>query len=779
MNFLRTTALLSLCLSLCVIQTSAALGQDHWTVPLGEGFYKDALLNGGPGVKATPARHFEMMGLTAEDLSTVECDEHFDFFQHAFSGDATDLNGRLLYPDGSPRFRIMTVGGAAGETFYDDDCSRPIHDNDSWMYGASRLAGHIDNTNRRNPLGQTGKEVFQTFLHNGGSYSGFCAGAALVSRTLLHFYDAPNNPMPDGSWNWHVGTVLRDYFPSIPNPIRGGPGTVGGGTLPTTTAHHLGIDILASGLYLNPDPHAAPLTANLAWAYDLPQDGAGRLVVSGAHPEQRNNASGNDLTAAIYSHAIAGNGPVRIKQVPLQNGTTRVMDRETSDHDPEYTKIGDKQIHHFRFQVTNSNQRHLLLHLLGEPGYDFNLYLNKNEPAFGSTAQYRQTANGSDKTITPANLSVGTWYVGVELETTVDAVLDHQLRIVYQGALEVLNGIGYNLTATWDSQPIEVCHESIDNVTISSQVNEGSNTPIQWQAACFEAGQTATIELVDAGTDEIVRTLTNNFVLSNGANNFTWNVNHDNGTYYLRVSATQNTILYDESDTFQVVNPQFNIAQPSVSGQTLNLNWNWSGPNSTINIDLYKNGVYHSRLGSNINQAGGQNQWSWTAVHGWEAGASYRVRLQTLNLSPSVAAYSPHFTVTQSGGLSISGADVDAENGVLYLTNCSVGSTCSSLITLVSPNSARRYQVEVGNLDAPPAFVVNDPNPTYFWTEAGCRDTSQSGQVLALQPGVPCQLSVHLKVGRALPDGTQKLRLTSLDGGAPAVVEFEICINCR
>ena len=58
------------------------------------------------------------------------------------------------------------------------------------------------------------------------------------------------------------------------------------------------------------------------------------------------------------------------------------------------------------------------------------------------------TDPGSSKSIRQ-RLSPGTWYVSVECDTTVDAVLDEtQEYFHYRGRTDVLNGASYEITMT-------------------------------------------------------------------------------------------------------------------------------------------------------------------------------------------------------------------------------------------------------------------------------------------------------------------------------------------
>ena len=132
-----------------------------------QGYYKDIFMNGG--IKLTsrtdlPAarrlnlsiEHFVSGKDTPQSPLT-----HQDTIlqQQIFSGSETDLNGVLLYPDGAPRFRMIYVNGGKATP-----------------HGTS--------------LSEKGRANIQTFVNNGGSYLGTCAGmflawAALTKKTSI------------------------------------------------------------------------------------------------------------------------------------------------------------------------------------------------------------------------------------------------------------------------------------------------------------------------------------------------------------------------------------------------------------------------------------------------------------------------------------------------------------------------------------------------------------------------------------------------------------------
>jgi len=81
--------------------------------------------------------------------------------------------------------------------------------------------------------------------------------------------------------------------------------------------------------------------------------------------------------------------------------------------------------------------------------FQLNLYLTRDTLAFRSTADYLDTTPGAHKTILVPTPAPGCWYVGVECATTVTTYGDS--CFLYNDSLHVLDGIAYDVTATWDT----------------------------------------------------------------------------------------------------------------------------------------------------------------------------------------------------------------------------------------------------------------------------------------------------------------------------------------
>jgi len=79
-------------------------------VPL-QGFYKDVFMDAG--VSLTTRNTLAAASYLGYSLESVSCSEKADtaWQNTIIAGDSTDTNGRLLYPDGQPRYRLFFVCG--------------------------------------------------------------------------------------------------------------------------------------------------------------------------------------------------------------------------------------------------------------------------------------------------------------------------------------------------------------------------------------------------------------------------------------------------------------------------------------------------------------------------------------------------------------------------------------------------------------------------------------------------------------------------------------------
>lgn len=330
-----------------------------------------------------------------------------------------DYNGALLYPDGSPRFRtIYTNGGSA--------------------------------TNHGNSLGSDGRDIIREFYSNGGSYTGSCAGAFLTSISYQntgasesYYHIWPGRTKTTGLLNTYTGQFITTNSPLLQYYDFGNDNYV-------DDVFHDG------GCYAREDLDYPSQTEVLlrfdkpgkqmhnkasCWAYKEDVY-SGRVVVIGSHPENADSGERMNLMQAIMQYALAGNGIAKIKTT-LVDGVAVNMNKETNQNDPEHTKIGDLQYHHFKVIIPR-DATNLGITVNAQNAYNLNIYLNKSSFAFKSNAQFSDTTNLNSKTLDVTNLDAGTYYVSVECDTTV-TVSPQSWGDEYIGNLAVLNGISYSI----------------------------------------------------------------------------------------------------------------------------------------------------------------------------------------------------------------------------------------------------------------------------------------------------------------------------------------------
>jgi len=374
-------------------------------------------------------------------------------------GSEIDANGRLLYPDGAPRFRAIYVnGGKAGK--------------------------------HGNSLTEAGRDNIRTFLKNGGSYIGTCAGAFVSSIADTKFdksFDKNFNQKKAKCIAENDTKVREEYFAIYPartistggllkaatdmkvpakSPLLkyfdfGGDNRIdsvyhNGGCFITENPAHFapGTEILMYYIYDKDDERIAKdnftITGKIsAWAW---KENAytGRIVDCGSHPEGVVFGERLQLFSSFILYAMDGNGRPVIKG-ELKNGEPRRMTKRTEDNDPAYTRIGDKQYHHFMVNIPKGAKDIKVSLKCEDPifnGDDLYLTMKKGDFAFARQADHANVQLGTDKELNFKELPAGLWYIGVEGATTVDTVQsDHGEE--YTGHLEVLNGVPYTITVTW------------------------------------------------------------------------------------------------------------------------------------------------------------------------------------------------------------------------------------------------------------------------------------------------------------------------------------------
>lgn len=384
-----------------------------------EGFYKDIFMSSGVNLSSRKVLHAaDSTGLAYEYYAGRNVTRQ----NQIIVGTDDDTNGALLYPDGQPRFRMIYVNGGGA-------------------------------TSHGKSLTEAGRNNLRGFYEQGGSYCGSCAGSFLSGRNVdaktdprlgyLHIF--PHNTLNTGLKKVRVGHFIPEDSPLLKYRQFGEDQYVSdiyhnnGNWLSVTDGSHLkDTTVLATYDYPDHKTHGGAAI----WAYRK-NEATGRIVNIGCHPEGVANGERLALTEACFLYALDGTGEVRIKG-DLSNGKVRLMDKATDKNRPEFTCIGDRQFHHFRFTVAPETPR-VKITLRHQSQADLNLYLKSGSQAFRSNAQHSTRIAGDTDSLT-ATLTAGEWYVSVECATAVKSATDANSGFYrYYGNTWILNGVSYSI----------------------------------------------------------------------------------------------------------------------------------------------------------------------------------------------------------------------------------------------------------------------------------------------------------------------------------------------
>lgn len=389
-------------------------------------FYKDIFLDAGIGLTSRKSLYAaSYLNLSLEGISFsrsgASSQEH-GLQSMILSGDLNDTNGRLLYPDGQPRYRLLFVNGGSSTT-----------------HGKSFDEKSLNN--------------MRQFIANGGSYVGTCAGAFFASSgydsySSYPYYLSvwPGVTIHTGLSDSSTGMMIEKDSPLLNYYDFGGDYYVenvrhnkGGypAELPNNT------EVLAR--YDYPQKEAIHLQPSI-WAYK-PDSHTGRVLMEGSHPEEVASGERRDLTAAMILYALDGVGTTSLKGF-LQNGKERVMNKSSEDGDPYFAKIGDLQCHHFVVSIPPDAQN-ILVRVEGDIDCGMALMMRQGTFAYPDSADYYVADGGPHQEMVFQTLEAGLWYIAVQNLTTV-SVNDTGYGQEYAGRTDVLNGIPYKIMVSWD-----------------------------------------------------------------------------------------------------------------------------------------------------------------------------------------------------------------------------------------------------------------------------------------------------------------------------------------
>lgn len=402
------------------------------TIPdnvLEQGYYKDVVMDGGTyltsrdRLPACDSFNISLDFFCAERYPTSDADSLYQI--KMFVGDDIDQNGFLMYPDGKPRYKVFYSCGG-------------------------------NSSNHGRCLGAAGRNAIRTFFRNGGSYQGSCAGAFLGS-------------VGSGGISGDASTVFYGLYP--------GHTTASGLTTQTPTGMFIepgsallnyfdfGGDMYVDSVRHHGGCYCADLIpgAEVLTRYDYPKLGMhkqaaiwawknskheGRVVLCGSHPEEVDGGERMELMGAMLMYSMDGRGIAEVKKV-LTKGEEFVADKDWKDADPLHAKIGDGQCHHFAIGIpaTAKNVRARLEYF---GNYDIHLLATKGTFAFEDNAEYKDCTKANAKELLIESVEGGTWFFCVHNDSRPQAQTDEHGNCLYTGYTELLNGIPYKISVTWE-----------------------------------------------------------------------------------------------------------------------------------------------------------------------------------------------------------------------------------------------------------------------------------------------------------------------------------------
>ncbi len=389
-------------------------------------YYKDVFMDAGIALtsrRSLAAASYLNLSLEAMIFARSGATEEERVMQKSIvAGDSTDSNGRLLYPDGQPRYRMIFVNGG-----------------DSKIHGQS--------------LGKKCLVKMRQFVQNGGSYVGTCAGAFFASNGYDGRADYsdylsvwPGMMEHSGLRNVYPGMFIEKDSPLLQyydfgddyyvDEIRHNDGGYAANLPP-------GTEVLARFDYPKKETvHNQPSI----WAYKESRF-SGRVVLTGSHPERESDGERRDLTAAMMQYAMDGRGIASLKGF-LKNGVERLMDKTTEDNDPAYTRVGDLQTHHFATYIP-PDAKNIRVEVSSPSDCDLALMMNQKTYAFSGMSEYSSSVHGSRQQLSFPSIREGIWYISVQCLTTV-TVTETDYGQAYSGKTEVLNGVPYKIMISWE-----------------------------------------------------------------------------------------------------------------------------------------------------------------------------------------------------------------------------------------------------------------------------------------------------------------------------------------
>lgn len=408
-----------------------------------EGFYKEVFMDGGIRLssrRSLPAT--KLLGIELEffaSAKTKNLTQTDTLIQNKiFCGSEEDSNGWLLYPDGAPRYRMMYVNGG--------------------LAARHALA-----------MGKEAAKNIQKYVANGGGYIGTCAGSFIGSKGSINLKRREPVRYVGTYWNlwpgYSGGTKLTKSRTALILPKKcpllkyydfGGDNKVdsvfhnNGNYAYQSEDYPLPKGTEPIALYRYENTKKVKIDGKIGiWAYKANQQ-SGRVILCGSHPEGVKKGERLELMAGMVLYAMDGNPTPSVKG-ELKAGEVREMNKRTEDNNPAYTRIGDKQYHHFKLNVPRKCKKVVVTlgGYEGENNFDLSLFAKQKALAFNSNTTLKQTTKGCDKQLVIEKPKAGKWFVSVCCETTVESQTG-KYGTEYIGDLSVLNGVPYKIAVSYE-----------------------------------------------------------------------------------------------------------------------------------------------------------------------------------------------------------------------------------------------------------------------------------------------------------------------------------------
>ena len=124
------------------------------------------------------------------------------------------------------------------------------------------------------------------------------------------------------------------------------------------------------------------------------------------------------------------------------------MEKNSFENDPDYTRIGDLQTHHFATYIP-PDAKNVFVVVSSSSNCDLALMMSQDSFAFSETAEHIASEPGANQCLAFPSIREGIWYIAVQCMTTV-TVEQTENGLMYGGNKAVLNGIPYQVSINWE-----------------------------------------------------------------------------------------------------------------------------------------------------------------------------------------------------------------------------------------------------------------------------------------------------------------------------------------